>query len=60
MKKSIKITSKKIFAGNAVASVRIEGMRVSATLEKELDAYSQGKKTISEIIQSTKQRYVSL
>jgi hypothetical protein len=60
MKKSIKITSKRIFAGNAVASVRIEGMRVSATLEKELDAYSQGKKTISEIIQSTKQRYVSL
>ncbi|MEO0047468.1 MAG: Antitoxin VbhA [Pseudomonadota bacterium] len=60
MKKSIKITSKKIFAGNAVASVRIEGMRVSTTLEKDLDAYSQGKKTISEIIQSTKQRYVSL
>ncbi len=60
MKKSIKIASKKIFAGNAVASVRIEGMRVSTTLEKELDAYSQGKKTISEIIQSTKQRYVSL
>jgi hypothetical protein len=60
MKKSIKITSKRIFAGNAVASVRIEGMRVSTMLEKELDAYSQGKKTISEIIQSTKQRYVSL
>lgn len=60
MKKSIKITSKKIFAGNALASVRIEGMRVSTTLEKELDAYSQGKKTISEIIQSTKQRYVSV
>ena len=60
MKKSIKITSKRVFAGNAVASVRIEGMRVSTTLEKELDAYSQGKKTISEIIQSTKQRYVSL
>jgi hypothetical protein len=60
MKKSIKITSKRIFAGNAVASVRIEGMRVSTTLEKELDAYSKGKKTISEIIQSTKQRYVSL
>jgi len=60
MKKSIKITSKRIFAGNAVASVRIEGMRVSTTLEKDLDAYSQGKKTISEIIQSTKQRYVSL
>jgi hypothetical protein len=60
MKKSIKITSRKNFAGNAVASVRIEGMRVSTTLEKELDAYSQGKKTISEIIQSTKQRYVSL
>lgn len=60
MKKSIKITSKKIFAGNAVASVRIEGMRVSRVLEKELDAYSQGKKSISEIIQSTKQRYVSV
>jgi hypothetical protein len=60
MKKSIKINSKKVFAGNAVASVRIEGMRVSTALEKELDAYSQGKKTISEIIQSTKQRYVSV
>ncbi len=60
MKKSIKITSKKIFAGNAVASVRIEGMRVSRALERELDADSQGKKSISEIIQSTKQRYVSV
>ncbi len=60
MKKSIKITSKKIFACNAVASVRIEGMRVSRALERELDAYSQGKKSISEIIQSTKQRYVSV
>ena len=60
MKKSIKITSKKVFAGNAVASVRIEGMRVSRALEQELDAYSQGKKSISEIIQSTKQRYVSV
>ena len=60
MKKSVCIISKKVFAANAVASVRIEGMRVSPTLEKELDAYSQGKKTISEIIQSTKQRYVSI
>lgn len=60
MKKSVRIISKKVFAGNAVASVRIEGMRVSTILEKELDAYSQGKKTISEIIQSTKQRYVSI
>ncbi len=60
MKKSIKISSKRIFAGNAIASVRIEGMRVSATLEKDLDAYTQGKKTISEIIQSTKLKYVTL
>jgi len=60
MKKSVRIISKKVFAANAVASVRIEGMRVSTTLEKELDAYSQGKKSISEIIQSTKQRYVSI
>ncbi|CAN4267841.1 VbhA_like domain containing protein [Methylophilaceae bacterium] len=60
MKKSIKISSKRIFAGNAIASVRIEGMRVSTTLEKDLDAYTQGKKTISEIIQSTKLKYVTL
>lgn len=60
MKKSITILSKKIFAANAVASVRIEGMNVSKNLQQELEAYTQGKKSISEIIQTTKQKYVTL
>jgi hypothetical protein len=60
MKKSITILSKKLFAANAVASVRIEGMNVSNNLQKELEAYTQGKKSISEIIQTTKQKYVTL
>ena len=60
MKKSITILSNKLFAANAVASVRIEGMNVSNNLQKELEAYTQGKKSISEIIQTTKQKYVTL
>lgn len=60
MKKSIKNSSRCFFAGNAIASVRIEGMDISASLKKELDAYGQGKKSIAEIIRSTKLKYVSL
>ncbi len=60
MKNSITLLSKELFAANALASVRIEGMSVSVNLQKELEAYTQGKKTISEIIQITKQKYVTL
>lgn len=57
MKTSFSTSSKNVFVRNALASVRIEGLRVSGRFERELDAYAQDKKTIFEIIQSTKKRY---
>ncbi len=45
---------------SALASVRVEGLEPSKQLLSELDAYIAGKKTIQEIIQETKGRYVAL
>jgi hypothetical protein len=45
---------------SALASVRVEGLEPSKQLLSELDAYVAGKKTIQEIIQETKERYVAL
>jgi hypothetical protein len=45
---------------SALASVRVEGLEPSKQLLSELDAYIAGKKTIQEIIQETKERYVAL
>ena len=52
--------SKKTSVSNALASVRVEGLEPSNQVLKELDSYIAGKKTIEEIIQQTKERYVAL
>lgn len=53
-------TPKKSSVSNALASVRIEGLEPSKLVLKELESYIAGKKTIEEIIQQTKERYVAL
>lgn len=53
-------TSRKSSVSSALASVRVEGLEPSKQVLSELDAYIDGKKTIEEIIQETKERYVAL
>lgn len=53
-------TSRQASVSSALASVRVEGLEPSKQVLIELDAYIAGKKTIQEIIQETKQRYVAL
>lgn len=53
-------TSRKSSVSSALASVRVEGLEPSKQVLSELDAYIAGKKTIEEIIQETKERYVAL
>ena len=60
MKANIKIHSKKVYAGNAAVSLRIEGMRITASLKKDLAAYAKGDVTINQLIQATKSKYVSV
>lgn len=60
MKTNVKIHSKRIYAGNAVVSLRIEGMKITASLKKDLAAYSKGDVTINQLIQATKSKYVSV
>ena len=45
---------------NAVASARIEGIIPTKQLEQNLTDYVAGKKTIAQLIEETKQRYVTL
>ena len=45
---------------NAVASARIEGIIPAKQLEQNLTDYVAGKKTIAQLIEETKQRYVAL
>ena len=45
---------------NAVASARIEGIAPTKQLEQNLTDYVAGKKSIGEILEETKQRYVTL
>ena len=45
---------------NAVASARIEGITPTRQLEQNLTHYVAGKKSIAQILEETKQRYVSL
>ncbi|WP_114638950.1 antitoxin VbhA family protein [Polynucleobacter necessarius] len=45
---------------NAVASARIEGIAPTKQLEQNLTDYVAGKKTIAQLIEETKQRYVTL
>jgi hypothetical protein len=45
---------------NAVASARIEGIVPTQQLEQNLIDYIAGKKSIAQILEETKQRYVTL
>ena len=45
---------------NAVASARIEGIALTKQLEQNLDDYVSGKKSIAQLVEETKQRYVTL
>ena len=45
---------------NAVASARIEGIVPTKQLEQNLADYVAGKKSIAQILEETKQRYVTL
>ena len=45
---------------NAVASARIEGIVPTKQLEQNLADYVSGKKSIAQILEETKQRYVTL
>lgn len=45
---------------NAVASARIEGIAPTKQLEQNLTDYVAGKKSITQILEETKQRYVTL
>jgi hypothetical protein len=47
-------------ATNAVASARIEGIVPTKQLEQNLAEYVAGKKSIAQILEETKQRYVTL
>ncbi len=58
MKAITKTNLKKLYARNAVASIRIEGMSINGNFSKELIAYAEGKKSIAQLIRATKERYV--
>ena len=45
---------------NAVASGRIEGIVPTKQLEENLNDYVSGKKSIAQLVEETKQRYVTL
>ena len=45
---------------NALASARIEGIVPTKQLEQNLTDYVAGKKSITQILEETKQRYVTL
>ena len=45
---------------NAVASARIEGIVPTKQLEQNLSDYISGKKSIAQLVEETKQRYVTL
>ena len=51
---------RKYNVSNAVASARIEGITLTKQLEQNLDDYVSGKKSISQLVEETKQRYVTL
>ena len=49
-----------IAIANALASIHIEGLSISKQHKDNLNLYAEGKKTIEEIIEDTKQRYANL
>lgn len=52
--------SRQYNVSNAVASARIEGIVPTKQLEQNLTDYVAGKKSIAQILEETKQRYVTL
>jgi ribosomal protein L12E/L44/L45/RPP1/RPP2 len=60
MKNNISVASKKSIVNNALGSVRVEGLEPSEAMLSLLASYVEGKKTIDELIQETKLRYVAL
>lgn len=60
MKNNKQTPSKECIVSNALGSVRVEGLEPTQTMIAALDLYVAGKKTIEQIIQETKQRYVVL
>ena len=51
---------RKYNVSNALASARIEGIVPTKQLEQNLTDYVAGKKSIGQILEETKQRYVTL
>ena len=51
---------RRLNVANAVASGRIEGIVPTKELEQNLSDYVSGKKNITELLEETKQRYVTL
>lgn len=52
--------SRQYNVSNAVASARIEGIVPAKQLEQNLAEFVAGKKSIAQILEETKQRYVTL
>ena len=59
-KPSIESQVRQYNVSNALASARIEGVVPTMQLEKNLADYVSGKKSIAELLEETKQRYVTL
>ncbi len=51
--------SRQFFVSNVAASARIEGLKLSKELEQNLFNYIVGKKSISQLLEQSKQRYIS-
>lgn len=43
---------------NAIASARIEGITLTKQFEQKLSSYIDGKKSIAQLIEETKQSYI--
>lgn len=51
--------SRQFAVSNIAASARIEGLKLSKELEQNLHHYIVGKKSISQLLEQSKQRYIS-
>lgn len=59
-KPTLSSKARKHNVANALASARIEGISLTKRLEKDLADYVTGKKSIAQLLEETKQRYVTL
>jgi len=51
--------SRQFSVSNVAASARIEGLKLSKELEQNLHHYIVGKKSISQLLEQSKQLYIS-